>query len=84
MDPKIRYALEREVDEIIKNPKKAIEILEDIGVEPTEEHALAFIAGFLTAVVASFYEKEMPAEDRKEMIELIRRRITEIRLAFMR
>ena len=81
----------RTVDEIVDDWLSNIEILADagvifldnIGLEPDINALLSYAAGLLDSVICcsirSECGREMNAEDDEELIELIKRRIPELR-----
>ena len=91
LDDDIRAVLEKNVDTIVDEPEKAEEALSIAlrkqGIEPNLESSLSHATGFLTGLVEGMYiykfKRHPNPEERDELLELLKRRAFEIRMAFM-
>lgn len=91
LDEDVRMWLEKEVDKVIKDPKR-IEgfysvILKGQGIEPNLETLLSFLTGALTGYIQAMYvakyDREPTSEERLELVKLLKRRAFEMRTAFV-
>ncbi len=88
MDADMRNVIESNVDTILKDPAFTKKALEGMGLESSEEHALAWVAGFMMSTFMVAFKKakgrDPTVDEYREFKELMRRRTKEIRDAFMR
>ena len=89
LDDSVRTMIERMSDSWMKDPKATEEtyrfILEKQGIEPNLETVLSFIAGIIVGAsdgaYSIKYNRLMNVDERKELTDLMNRRIFEIRQA---
>ena len=91
LDETVRMWLEKEVDIVIKDPKKIEEffslILRGQGIEANLETILSFLTGFLTGYIQAMYVikygREINPDELLELIKLLKRRAFEMREVFI-
>ena len=91
LDKEARIIVEKNIDSIIKNPKKAEEsfrvslIMQ--GIQPNLETVLSMITGYIEGLVESNYivryNRQMNMDERNNLNELLNRRAFEIRQALL-
>ena len=91
IDDEVRLAVEEIVDEILKDPKRYLDLcssdLMEVGIQPSLETVLAFIAGMLHGIANGIYAKKhnriMTDEEFDELFDLLGRRAWELRREFV-
>ena len=91
LDEDARIMVEKNIDIVIKEPKKYEEAFRSIlkvqGIEPNLETILSFIIGLLAGMADGIYvfkyERTTNADEKKELMELLNRRAFEMRQAFV-
>lgn len=91
LDNELRMILEKQFDDVIKEPKEFEEmfrsVLRDQEIEPNLETILSFITGFLTGLIDGLYLQKigrtLKGKEIFELNELLKRRAFELRQAFM-
>jgi hypothetical protein len=87
LEDEFRLILERNIDTILKEPRDTqigfAQILYDMGIQPDLETILSFITGFLKgtveAAIINFYERPPNEGEHKDIMELLKRRASELR-----
>jgi hypothetical protein len=90
LEDKFRIILERNIDALLKEPQDtqigSAQILYDMGIQPDLETILSYITGSLKGVVEmaiiDSYGRTPNEEERKDIMELLKRRASELRDAF--
>jgi len=91
LDDEARLAVEKIVDEILKDPEVSLQAyssgLMEVGIQPGLETILAFIAGMLYGIAGGIYAKKynriMTKEEFREFFDLLGRRAWELRREFV-
>ena len=91
MNTHARQVLEQEVDFILRNSSvvesSSTEVLKAVGIEPNVEAVLSNFVGAIIARVDTVYRLEegrnMSSDELLELAGLLKRRVTEMREAFM-
>lgn len=91
LDKDTRLIVEKNIDALIRYPKKAEKMYRDglkrQGIEPNLETILGSIVGYIEGLVDGFYTlrhgRALDDDERNELFELLHRRAFEIRQAFI-
>ena len=91
LDKDARIIVEKNIDTLIKYPKRAEKMYRDSlrrqGIEPNLETILSSIAGYIEGLVEGFYNlkhgRALNEDERNELFDLLHRRAFEIRQAFV-
>jgi len=91
LNNEIRTLVEKEVDNILKKPRKmedSIRLTLSVqGIEPNLETVLSYITGLILGrvlqVYVSIYNREITHNEMNELIQLLKRRAFELRQTFI-
>jgi len=91
LDKDLRVILEGAFDRLLSEPKEFEEafsmMLRVEGIEPDLDAILSYISGYMEGLANAYYtikyDRTMTKEERKEFIDLMRRRAWELRQAFI-
>lgn len=91
LDNNVRSLVEKEIDTILKEPKKMEEnvrlALRLQGIEPNLETVLSSITGMIIGrvlqVYGSIYKRDMTRYEMMQLVQLLKRRAFELRQAFI-
>ena len=91
LDDAVRMIVEKNIDEILKEPKKYEvayrSLLRQQGIEPNLEAILSFMTGMMAGLADGLYfgkyDRMTDVDEKRELIKLFGRRAFEIRQAFV-
>ena len=91
LDKQVRLIIEGNFDEILKDSKSYEKVYSDmlrsIGIESNLERLVSFFSGFILGTTQQLYRRKygrgLNSEEINELIELMKRRAFEVRMAFM-